>query len=58
MKGPYSPLEMSVRGINHNSATKLIKIESQSINSVLLDTDPHDYHEKSVYTFNLMYYNL
>lgn len=39
---------MSVHGINRNSITKIIKIESQSVNSVLLDTDPNDYHERHV----------
>lgn len=41
---------MTVRGINRNSITKFIKIESQSVNSVLLDPDPNDYHEKLVYS--------
>jgi len=40
---------MSVRGINHNSITKIVNIENQSVNSVLLDTDPNDYHERQGY---------
>lgn len=51
LKGPYNPLEMSVNGINHNAVSKIIRIESQSVNSVLLDTDPNDYHERQVYIF-------
>ncbi|XP_060863705.1 LOW QUALITY PROTEIN: probable ATP-dependent RNA helicase spindle-E [Metopolophium dirhodum] len=46
LKGPISPLEMSVKGISRNSASKIIKIECQSVNSVLLDSDPNDYHER------------
>lgn len=37
---------MMVHGINRNSTTKMIKIESQSVNSVLLDSDPNEYHER------------
>lgn len=37
---------MSVNGINRNSVTKLVKIESQSVNSVLLDTDPNELHDR------------
>lgn len=48
MKGPISPLEMSVKGISRNSVSKLIKIECQSVNSVLLDSEPNDYHERQV----------
>ncbi|XP_026807070.1 probable ATP-dependent RNA helicase spindle-E [Rhopalosiphum maidis] len=46
LKGPISPLEMSVNGISRNSTSKIVKIESQSVNSILLDTDPNDYHER------------
>jgi len=42
---------MSVRGINRNSITKIVNIENQSVNSVLLDTDPNDYHKRQVYIF-------
>jgi len=52
LKGPLSPLEMSVKGISHNSTSKIIKIESQSVNSVLLDNDPNDYHERQVKFLN------
>lgn len=37
---------MTVNGISHNNISKIVKIESQSVNSVLLDTDPNDYHER------------
>ncbi|XP_025201691.1 probable ATP-dependent RNA helicase spindle-E [Melanaphis sacchari] len=46
LRGPISPLEMSVNGISRNSTSKIVKIECQSVNSVLLDTDPNDYHER------------
>lgn len=39
---------MVVHGINRNCITKIIKIESQSVNSVLLDTDPNEYHERYI----------
>lgn len=44
---------MSVNGISRNSITKLIKIESQSVNSVLLDTNPNEYHDRQVNSFYL-----
>lgn len=53
LKGPVSPLEMSVNGISRNSASKIVKIECQSVNSVLLDTDPNDYHERLFVAGNL-----
>lgn len=37
---------MSIHGISRNNLNKAVKIESQSVNSVLLDTDPNDYHER------------
>ncbi|VVC33086.1 Hypothetical protein CINCED_3A021098 [Cinara cedri] len=46
LKGPSSPLIRSIRGFSCNSLNKAVKIESQSVNSVLLDTDPNDYHER------------
>lgn len=57
---------MTINGISQNSISKIIKIESQSVNSVLLDTSPNDYHERHVYHFYLsiiyiniiIYYNI
>jgi len=37
---------MSVNGISRNSTSKIVKIECQSVNSILLDTDPNDCHER------------
>lgn len=42
---------MTVNGINNNAVSKMIKIESQSVNSILLDTNPNDYHERQVFKF-------
>ncbi|XP_050064006.1 probable ATP-dependent RNA helicase spindle-E [Aphis gossypii] len=53
LKGPISPLEMSVNGISRNSTSKNVKIECKSVNSVLLDTDPKDYHERLFVAGNL-----
>lgn len=46
---------MSVNGINSSSSTREVKIESQSVNSVLLDTCPNDYHERQVF---ILYFDL
>ncbi|XP_050536688.1 ATP-dependent RNA helicase TDRD9 [Daktulosphaira vitifoliae] len=46
LKGPFNPLEMTVHGINRHSISKIVSIESQSVNSVLLDTNPDSYHER------------
>lgn len=40
---------MTLYGINHKSISKQIEVESQSVNSVLLDPCPNDYHERQVY---------
>lgn len=37
---------MVVEGMSRHSSTASAKIESQSVNSVLLDTDPNEYHER------------
>jgi len=37
---------MSVYGISRNSTSKTVKIECKSVNSVILDTDLKDYHER------------
>ncbi|XP_050437543.1 ATP-dependent RNA helicase TDRD9 [Adelges cooleyi] len=47
LKGPINPLEITVRGINRHTESKIVSIESQSVNSILLDTAyPHDYYER------------
>lgn len=37
---------MLIHGITHSSLDKNVQIESQSVNSVLLDTNTSDYHER------------
>lgn len=55
---------MAIHGINHKSRDKNVQIESQSVNSVLLDTDPSDYHERQedlrplFSNINYLYFNL
>ncbi|CAG9820347.1 unnamed protein product [Phaedon cochleariae] len=44
LKGPYSPLEMRLYGCIESSADKSVEIEGNSINTVLLDSEPQDYH--------------
>lgn len=51
LKGPFSPLEMHLFGLTNSSLNKSIKIESNSINTVLLDTEPQDPHARFV-SFN------
>lgn len=48
LKGPISPLEMKLYGVLVNGANKNIDIEPQSVNSVLLDTEPQDPHTRMV----------
>lgn len=46
LKGPYSHLEMDFVNLIVAGRAKKIKIEPNSVNSVLLDTDPADHHER------------
>lgn len=46
LKGPFSPLEMELVNLVSAGRTKKIRIEPNSVNSVLLDTNPADYHER------------
>jgi len=40
LKGPWSPLELDFQSLCHSSNTKQVKIENNSVNSVVLDTEP------------------
>jgi ATP-dependent RNA helicase TDRD9 len=40
LSGPHSPLETKLRSIVRSGGQKSITIESESVNSVLLNTDP------------------
>ncbi|XP_046744424.1 probable ATP-dependent RNA helicase spindle-E [Diprion similis] len=46
LRGPYSPLEMELINLVSAGRAKKINIEPNSVNSVLLDTNPADYHER------------
>lgn len=46
LKGPFSPLEMHIYSVINSGLNKQIVIEGNSVNAVLLDTDPQDPHER------------
>lgn len=46
LRGPFSPLEMRVFGMTRASQGKNIIVEWNSVNSVLLDVEPQDPHER------------
>lgn len=46
LKGPFTPLEMNVFGIINSSLKKDVRIDSNSVNAVLLDTEPQDPHAR------------
>lgn len=48
LRGPFSPLEMKVFGMTRSSQGKNIQVEWNSVNSVLLDAEPQDPHERLV----------
>ncbi|KAM7362904.1 tudor domain containing 9 protein spindle E [Cochliomyia hominivorax] len=48
LRGPYSPLETKIYSVVRVGEWKCVQIERESVNSVLLDTDPQDVHERLV----------
>uniref|UniRef100_A0A182P258 Probable ATP-dependent RNA helicase spindle-E n=1 Tax=Anopheles epiroticus TaxID=199890 RepID=A0A182P258_9DIPT len=46
LRGPYSPLEVKCSSTVFSGFRKPVIIEKESLNSVLLDTNPHNTHEK------------
>jgi len=46
LKGPFSPLEMQVRGKIQSLSGYHARIEDDSVNSVLLDDQPEGRHER------------
>ncbi|XP_057664799.1 probable ATP-dependent RNA helicase spindle-E [Diorhabda carinulata] len=46
LKGPYSPLEMKMYGCIGSSENKTIDIDGTSVNTVLLDSEPQEYHTR------------
>ncbi|XP_005191065.1 probable ATP-dependent RNA helicase spindle-E [Musca domestica] len=46
LRGPFSPLETKIFSTVRAGSWKSVEIERDSVNSVLLDTDPQDVHER------------
>ncbi|CAB3245863.1 unnamed protein product [Arctia plantaginis] len=46
LKGPYSPLETTIHNLMYSSREKTVQIEWNSVNSVLLDTQPQEKYER------------
>ncbi|XP_074032862.1 tudor domain containing 9 protein spindle E isoform X2 [Leptinotarsa decemlineata] len=46
LKGPFSPLEMSLYGCVESAKDKHVVVEGSSVNSVLLDSEPQDDHTR------------
>lgn len=46
LSGPHSPLETTASATIRTSIMKPVSIESDSVNSILLDSNPQDTHEK------------
>lgn len=48
LKGPYSPLEMQIYNYMRDKVNRTIFIDKGSVNSVLLDEEPTDAHERLI----------
>ncbi|XP_049877718.1 probable ATP-dependent RNA helicase spindle-E [Pectinophora gossypiella] len=48
LKGPFSPLETTLHNLMYASREKEVTIEWNSVNSVLLDTEPQEIYERLV----------
>ncbi|XP_076314429.1 ATP-dependent RNA helicase TDRD9-like [Tachypleus tridentatus] len=46
LQGPYSPLEISYRGISCLGISRTVHMDRDSVNSVALDPEPQDQHER------------
>lgn len=40
LKGPWSPLELDFQALCQSSNTKQVRVDNNSVNSVVLDTEP------------------
>ena len=49
LKGPRSPLEMTLYSLTRKSQGLAVQVEWNSVNSVLLDTYPMDPHDRFNY---------
>lgn len=48
LKGPFSPLETKIYSAMRLGGLKTVTVENNSSNSILLDNDPQDTHEKLI----------
>lgn len=48
LRGPYSPLETRIYSALRVGQFKCVKVERDSVNSALIDTDPQDVHERLI----------
>ncbi|KAH8307656.1 hypothetical protein KR044_007309 [Drosophila immigrans] len=48
LRGPFSPLETTMCSMLRIGLYKTVKIDRESVNAVLLDTDPQDRHDQMV----------
>jgi len=46
LQGPFSPLEHKVHCVYRHGSTKLINVEPDSVNAILLDSSPSDAHDQ------------
>jgi hypothetical protein len=46
LRGPESPLEMKLYNLTQVGMPRMVNIEWNSVNSVLLDTEPQDPHDR------------
>ncbi|PSN47186.1 putative ATP-dependent RNA helicase spindle-E [Blattella germanica] len=46
LRGPYSPLEMKFYNLTRVGVSRTVNIEWNSVNSVLLDSEPQDPHDR------------
>ncbi|XP_060805355.1 probable ATP-dependent RNA helicase spindle-E [Amyelois transitella] len=53
LKGPYTPLETTLHNLMYASREKMVQVEWNSVNSVLLDTDPQEVYERLVVAANV-----
>lgn len=53
LKGPFSPLEVTFSSLAIHTGSKKVNIETQSVNSIVLDMDPDDLHERLLVSSNV-----
>ena len=55
LQGPYNPLEMRMYGKVHSLLGHIVQIDGDSVNSVMLDDQPGDSHERVLVAANVCY---